>query len=280
MAPAESNEMIHIIFDLDATLYPHTTGYEAFIIQKIYDFMVDKLGVPREKVVEEQQRIFSLFGQTLRGIRAPRELGGLGRTDFDLQSYWDEIRGTERDQARYLSLDPGVESLIRGLKATGKARLWVFTNADEKNGQIALECILGREAASMFEGVFGAFFLGESLAKPSKEAFLKVFEKMGLPTGDDAASVEARRNVIMFEDSASNLKTAKELGIGTVWVTGGRHRHLSARWHGQGASDHVAVPELTAEKESKLKAKYPFADHIVDRCDFETVQSILPDLFA
>jgi pyrimidine 5'-nucleotidase len=264
----------HLLFDLDATLYPHTTGYEDFIISRIYEFMVSQLEVPRSIVKEQQMRIFKQFGQTLRGIRAPVETGGLGKTGFELQGYWDFIRGGKEEQARYLKRDPGVEKLIRELKGAGRAKLWVFTNADEKNAGIALDCIVGEEVAAMFDGVFGSFSFGEGVAKPAVQAFAKVFEGIGLTSPSD--------KVIMFEDSMENLKTAKKtLGLRTVWVTGGRHKMLIPGWHGIGAGENgtEANRELTREEMERIKEKHDFADEIVDLCDYETVKATMPELF-
>ncbi|KAI9033235.1 HAD-like domain-containing protein [Hyaloraphidium curvatum] len=274
-----------LLFDLDGTLYHHSTGYEAFVLRRIYDFMVERLGVERERVVAEQQRLFSIFGQTQRGLRSPVSAGGLGRTDFDLQEYWDFIRGTPEEQARFLKRDPGVEKLLRSLREAGSTRgMYVFTNADETNARVALDCILGPGMADrLFDGVFGAFFLGDQVAKPAKEAFEKVFKKIGLAVGDDEGSTGARWRCIFFEDSPTNLKAAKQLGLRTVWVTGGRHLALlgdSENGPHPALAPHVSPAKITQDEERMLRARFPFADHIIDACDYETVHELLPDLFG
>lgn len=277
-----SNAPNILLFDLDATLYPHTTGYEHFVIEKILNFMVEELGVPRASVRDEQQRIFVKFGQTLRGLTAPIEQGGLGK-EFDRQMYWDYCRGTKAEQAKYLKRDAGVEKLLRALKESGKNKIYLFTNADEKNARVALDCILGDALADeLFDGFFGSFFMGDGIAKPAKEAFDKVFEAVGTAVGSEPEACISRRNVVFFEDSATNLKMARVLGLQTVWITGGRHKTLLPGWHGTWSLENGQKVErkLTPDEERRIKEKYPFADHIIDLCDYETVKGIMPALFA
>lgn len=55
------------------TLYPNENGYEAHTRQNIYEFMHQRLGVPRDECKEVHAKLFAQTNQTLKALR---DVGG------------------------------------------------------------------------------------------------------------------------------------------------------------------------------------------------------------
>jgi len=185
------------LFDLDGTLYSIGNGLEHYVRERIFAFMVERLGVEDVALARELwTTAFRRFNQSLRGLRA------CGYT-FDTDEYWRFIRG---DSARFLAPAPQVAALLRSLNAAG-VRCWVFTNCRERE---ALEALHALELdPALFRGVLGSEAMGDR-CKPE----LAAFERVVALTGCDPAAT------VMFEDSLKNLITAKAMGMRTVLIGG------------------------------------------------------------
>nr|GMC69349.1 suppressor of disruption of TFIIS [Ipomoea batatas] len=114
-----------LLFDLDDTLYPLSSGLAAACGKNIADFMVEKLGIDRSKTIDLGHLLYKNYGTTLAGLRA------IGY-DFD----YDE----------YHRPDPVLRSLLISLPY----RKLIFTNADKIHAIKVLR-ILGLE--DCFEGI-------------------------------------------------------------------------------------------------------------------------------
>eukprot|EP00891_Asterochloris_glomerata_P009478 jgi/Astpho2/9478/fgenesh1_pg.00145_%23_73_t len=164
----------------------------------IFEFMHQRLGVPRDQAEAVWRPLFKQTNQSLKGLR----VGGYA---FQTDEYWDFIR---KDADKFLKPDPEVDLLlhVRACLQSLPQRKWLLTNCNEKHAGIALE-LLGLQ--DQFDGVLGANFMGD-FCKPDPEAFEKVFKCIG--------AVPSR--TAMFEDSLKNLVQAKKLGLATVLIAG------------------------------------------------------------
>lgn len=187
---ADTDSIETLLFDLDGTLYPIENGYEDHVRENIFEFMHQKLGVPKEQCKPIWRPLFAKTNQSLKGLR-------VGGYKFDTEAYWDFIRGGREE---YLKPDPKVRECLLALPQ----QKWVFTNCNEKHARLALETL---DLLDCFEGVLGADFMGEN-AKPDVEAFQKVLTRIGAKASSTA----------MFEDSLRNLRQAKSLGMTTVLI--------------------------------------------------------------
>lgn len=134
------------LFDLDGTLYAIGNGLEDHVRERIFAFMVERLGVEDAALARGLWHVaFRRYNQSLRGLRA------CGYT-FDSDEYWRFIRG---DSARFLSPTPQVGALIRSLRDAG-IRCWIFTNCREREAVEALHAL--DLDPSLFAGVLGADF--------------------------------------------------------------------------------------------------------------------------
>jgi FMN phosphatase YigB (HAD superfamily) len=146
MAPAVRDAL----FDLDGCLYPIGIGLEEHVRERIFAFMVERLGVSDAALARELWHIaFRRFNQSLRGLRA------CGYA-FDADEYWRFIRG---DSCRFLTPAPQVQALLRSLNDAG-VRCWVFTNCREQEAVEALRAL--DLDPSLFRGVLGADFQARS----------------------------------------------------------------------------------------------------------------------
>ncbi|XP_039002428.1 uncharacterized protein LOC120128890 isoform X1 [Hibiscus syriacus] len=126
-----------LLFDLDDTLYPKSSGLARECGKNIRDYMVEKLGVEREKVVELSNLLYENYGTTMAGLRA------VGY-DFDYDEYHSFVHG--RLPYGNLKPDPSLKSLLQTLPL----RKIIFTNADRVHAVKALSK-LGLE--DCFEGI-------------------------------------------------------------------------------------------------------------------------------
>ncbi|KAM7254942.1 hypothetical protein ACFE04_020183 [Oxalis oulophora] len=66
---ARSSKYDCLLFDLDDTLYPLSSGLARECGQNIKDYMVQKLGVDKEKLIELSNLLYKNCGTTMAGLR-------------------------------------------------------------------------------------------------------------------------------------------------------------------------------------------------------------------
>jgi putative hydrolase of the HAD superfamily len=177
------------LFDLDNTLYPLETGLGLDISDRITDYMERLTGLPRAEARALQKRYLAEHGLTLRGLMLNHDVDP------------DEFHAVFADLSlAALFREPALVAAIARLPG----QRFVFTNADAGHA--------GRVLAHLgLERLFHAVFHIESagfVPKPDRRAFERLI----------AAHLVTPTTSAFFEDSASNLKTAAELGMTTVLV--------------------------------------------------------------
>lgn len=179
-----------LIFDLDNTLYSRECDLFSLIDRRINLYMSDVLGIPGESVDGLRRRYWMDYGVTLGGL--------IRHHGVDPEDYLDYVHNV--DIAARLGQNP---ELLQALAASPLRKV-VFTNASSEYARRVLAC-LGVEAC--FDGIFD-IRVASFLPKPYPEPYCKVLERLGV----------AGERCVMVEDTLKNLRTAKELGMGTVWV--------------------------------------------------------------
>ncbi|GAQ92212.1 hypothetical protein KFL_009470045 [Klebsormidium nitens] len=127
-----------LLFDLDDTLYPLSSGLAAACRTNIQDYMVERLGIPAASVDELCSELYSKYGTTMAGLQA------VGH-HLDYDDWHDYVHG-RLPYSTALTPDPALRRLLQSLPQTK----WVFTNADTKHAARVLD-ILG--LADCFRGV-------------------------------------------------------------------------------------------------------------------------------
>lgn len=261
-----------LLFDLDDTLYPLSSGLSVQVTKNIQEYMLLKLGIEEKKVPELCFSLYKDYGTTMAGLRA------VGY-NFD----YDDFHGFVHGRLPYNLLKP--DPVLRGLLLSLPIRKVAFTNSDMAHtarvlSRLGLEdcferiiCFetlnptnkenvpveeddteLGVPRSSTISGTNE--YMSEPndssvlprtpvICKPFEESFEEVFK---------IANINPQRTVF-FDDSIRNLQTAKRLDLHTVMV-GSSHRlegvdhalesihnireALPELWEAEGKSENIA----------------------------------------
>lgn len=191
-----------LLFDLDNTLYPAERELFSLIDVRINRFMVEAAGIPAAEVDDLRRDYWQRYGVTLQGL--------IRHHGVDPEAYLDYVHDV--DVAARLDPDP---ELRRSLQQLPQRKV-IFTNGSRDH---ALR-VLGRLGITdQFEQIFDIRVAGY-LPKPYPDPYRKVLDALNLPAS----------RCVMVEDSPANLRTAKELGMGTILVgEGGTEPYVDVR---------------------------------------------------
>ncbi|KAG0473682.1 hypothetical protein HPP92_015539 [Vanilla planifolia] len=228
-----------LVFDLDDTLYPVSSGIAAEVLKNIHGYMVEKLGIEKGKVSDVSNLLYRNYGTTMAGLRA------MGYS-FDYDDYHSFVHG--RLPYEKLKTDPVLRHLLLSLPI----RKVIFTNADKVHAAKVLSR-LGLE--DCFEGIIcfetlnegsGGLFAAPILCKPSEFAMEHALRLANI----------APQRAVFLDDSVRNIQAGKSIGLRTVLVGS------SCRVKG---ADHVlesihnlreALPELWEEAEKAEDVRF------------------------
>lgn len=180
-----------MLFDLDDTLYPHTSGVWNAVADKMNLYMVEVLGFDKAVVPSLRENLFRQYGTTLRGLKTVYNID-----ENDFLEYVHDIPLTRylqpnRELAKTLSLYP--------------VRKVIFTNASREHAERVIS-VIGLEG--IFDQIIDILQISP-WCKPFPEAFTKAFEIAGVGEPGDC---------IFLDDSQRNLLAARQLGVYTVQV--------------------------------------------------------------
>lgn len=202
-----------LLFDLDDTLYPLSTGFNLACRRNIEEFMSQHLHIDESEVPRMCLELYREHGTTMAGLKA---------VGYEFDN--DEFHAFVHGKLPYEKLKP--DPVLRNLLLSMPQRKTIFTNADQKH---AME-VLGRLGLEdCFEGIIcfetinprlqpadntdvvenNSFSSNQRiLCKPSLEA---------IETAIRIANVDPKKT-IFFDDSARNIASAKAAGLHTVIV--------------------------------------------------------------
>ncbi|CAJ1799452.1 unnamed protein product [Sphenostylis stenocarpa] len=274
-----------LLFDLDDTLYPLSTGIAKACGQNIKDYMVEKLGIEKSKIDDLSNLLYKNYGTTMAGLRA------IGY-DFDYDEYHSFVHG----RLPYENLKP--DPVLRNLLLSLPYRKLIFTNSDKVHAVKALSR-LGLE--DCFEGIIcfetlnpnhkttvsddedDIEFVGRSgTTNPTtkKDAsglqifdiithFAQPYPNTVLPKtpiickpSENAIEFALKianlnpQRTLFFEDSVRNIQAGKRLGLHTVLV--GKSQRIKGADYALESIHNLreAVPELW-EDDIKSEVAYP-----------------------
>ncbi len=185
------------VFDLDNTL--HDAGPHIFphINRSMTEYLMRHLALDKAGADALRERYWHRYGATLLGLM--RHHG----TDPD-HFLWETHQF--HDLPALVVKERGLKAMLRRLPG----RKVVFSNAPTHYTEAVL-AILGIRSA--FDGIFCVEHTGY-WPKPYARGYRRLFREMRLDP----------RRAVMVEDSVGNLRTAKRLGMKTVWVSAARKR--------------------------------------------------------
>lgn len=194
-----------LIFDVDDTLYPVSSGFSKHrngpIVAK---FMVDELGFETEKeALALRDEVFRETHSTLKGLTLAAARGKMPKPfeEHMLGDYW----AAHCEFDAFLPKNDAFRTQLEELQALGY-KLVVFSNAPRKYARRCLDS-LGLRDLFRDDFIFGVEDVMPA-CKPEKEAFQTVLDAVGA----DAESS------VMFEDSLKNIRACRALGIRCVFV--------------------------------------------------------------
>ena len=183
------------IFDLDNCLYPASAGLFDLIDQRMGGYIERLLGCDPAEARRVQKSHFHEHGTTLAGLMAEH--------DVDPHDFLGDVHDIPLDR-----IVPD-ERLATGL-ARLPGRKFLFTNGDEPYARRVLAAI---GVDGHFDGLHD-IHASELRPKPDPHGYALLCRRFAI----DPA------HALMVEDMAGNLRSAKALGMTTVWVDNGYER--------------------------------------------------------
>ena len=180
------------IFDLDNTLHNATPHIFPHINRAMTQYLESELGLDPEAASALRLQYWKRYGATLLGLMRHH---GTDPRHFLWQTHQFPELG------RMLVREPLLRATLRRLPG----RKFVFSNAPVHYSRAVLK---GLAIADLFDAVF-SIERTRFKPKPDVQGFLRLVR---------ANHLRARR-CIMVEDTLVNLRTAKKLGMKTVWVS-------------------------------------------------------------
>jgi len=179
-----------IIFDLDNTLYPPERELFSLIDVRINRYMCEVVGIPPEEVDGLRRRYWAEYGVTLQGL--------IRHYGVDAEDYLEYVHDV--DVAGRLAADPELRLALQGIPQ----RKAIFTNGSRGHARRVLDTL---GLTDLFEEIFD-IRIASYRPKPFPDPYHKVLECLALPAS----------RCVMVEDTLDNLRTAKDLGMGTILV--------------------------------------------------------------
>jgi len=180
------------IFDLDNVLHNATPYIFPHINRSMTGYLQTHLGLDENAATELRRHYWQRYGATLLGL--------MRHHDTDPQHF---LRTTHQLPAldRMLVHEPQLRTTLTRLPG----RKFVFSNSPVHYSQAVLRAL---SIADLFDDVF-SIERTRYRPKPDSYGFLRLCRANHLRP----------QRCIMVEDTAENLRTAKRLGMKTVWVT-------------------------------------------------------------
>ena len=183
------------IFDLDNCLYPASAGLFDLIDQRMGGYIERLLSCDPVEARRVQKSHFHEHGTTLAGLMAEHGV--------DPHEFLGDVHDIPLDR-----IVPD-ERLAAGLTQL-PGRKFIFTNGDEPYARRVLAAI---GVDGHFDGLHD-IHASELKPKPDPHGYALLCQSFAI----DPA------HALMVEDMAGNLRSAKALGMTTVWVDNGSER--------------------------------------------------------
>ncbi|MFB0936583.1 MAG: pyrimidine 5'-nucleotidase [Propionivibrio sp.] len=180
------------MFDLDNTLHNASAHIFPHIGRSMRDYISRHLDLDEAEATQLRQQYWKRYGATLLGL--------MRHHDIDPKHFLHHTHQFQ-DLASMVVAERGLKAMLKRLPG----RKIIFSNAP----LVYTKAIL---AITGIHNCFDAVYSVERLRfkpKPEKRGFLHLLRTEGLDP----------RSCIMIEDTLPNLKTAKRLGMKTVWVS-------------------------------------------------------------
>ncbi|OIO56342.1 MAG: pyrimidine 5'-nucleotidase [Proteobacteria bacterium CG1_02_64_396] len=201
------------LIDLDNTLYSAHRDVFPAMDRKMTAYIMALLSLDAAAANALRQRYWVRYGTTLKGLMRHHRV--------DPDDFLHAVHDIPLDE---LTPDGRLRAVLNRLPG---ARV-LYTNASMGHARRVLHRL---GVTNRFTGIVSIETLNYE-PKPHRQALSQLLA--GLPGGPK----------IMVEDSLANLKSAKQLGIKTVWVAPNRGRPILPPWVDRWIPDIYALPRI------------------------------------
>ncbi|MCX7786364.1 MAG: HAD-IA family hydrolase [Spirochaetes bacterium] len=174
-----------ILFDLDNTLYPASSGLDREIDRRMTVFVARYLGISEKEAHVLRKTDARVYGTTLQWLR---EMYGF----HDIEAYMTEVHPT--NVSSFLSYNPKLEEMLSSLPYPKV----ILTNSPLEHADRVLECLKIR---SYFDAVLDIRF-NQFRGKPYPEAYYRAVHLLGTQVEE----------VLFVDDLLPYLTAFKALG--------------------------------------------------------------------
>ena len=181
-----------LLIDLDDTTYPTSVGVWPILTERVFQYMLDVVGIAKDEIPEKRERLFMEHGTTMRGLNI--EYG------IDVEDYLEYVH--EVDLSKVIQPDYQLRDALSSLPQ----EKWIFTNASRKHACNVLERL---GITEQFLGVIDVMDT-EPWCKPHAEAFEIALKLAGEPQPGET---------LFVDDLEVNLDAARKLGLQTLRVS-------------------------------------------------------------
>jgi putative hydrolase of the HAD superfamily len=179
-----------VLFDLDDTLYPRSSGVMTAISDRITDYLIERVGVPASEAHAKRAYFRGTYGTALRGLV---EEG----FPLDMDDYFDFVHDVPLD-----TIKPS--AALRARLLALPARRAVLTNSNIEHAERVLAHMNLRNC---FERVVDIRAL-DYVNKPDPESYRRTLMMLGASAGE----------TIFVEDNTHNTGPAKAMGMTTIVI--------------------------------------------------------------
>jgi len=181
------------LFDLDNTLHDADPHIFPHLNRSMTTYLENHLGLATDEANRLRMRYWRRYGATLLGL--------MRHHNVDPQHFLHETHSFP-SLSRMVLRHP----LLRPVLTRLPGRKLVFSNSPVHYSRAVLNLL---RVADVFDGIF-CIEQTRYQPKPDRRGFLRLLHRHRL----------VARRCIMVEDNLANLRTAKRLGMQTVWVSG------------------------------------------------------------
>lgn len=187
----------NVIFDLDHTLYPLSFKADKGYDERCREFLEKYPHIKCMTAAEFQKMWREKYGYNAEVVKKDT---GISINEF--------MKHVSRIDMSSLQPNPKLNQLLESLKA----KKYIFTDNMDEHVQDTFQAL--QISTKYFDGIFTSAHSG-FIFKPDIKAFEIMLGKYNLNP----------KECVMVEDNLYNLKTAKELGIQTIWITNQEEKH-------------------------------------------------------
>ncbi len=181
----------NLLFDLDGTLYPYSSGTQDLFEQRIVIFFQKKFAISEQEAVSKRNEFMKLYRNNN---------GSFNDVSYsDKKEFMDFICDID---VSMLKPNKNLADILRMLPQ----RKFIITDSTQKHVKDTLKQI------GIDENIFSGISDCESngfIFKPQEEVFHNIASSYGLNFSQSA----------FFEDKVKNLEIAKELGMTTILIS-------------------------------------------------------------